>query len=152
MTTPTTETAAESEKAALIQMVEDGVGESCAGSLHINHAEYPRNYRNLREWAVAARALLANLAPAAKARDAALIAKAVEAERERLRPLSAALGFIAVRTIGGMPCWCISEDAPHEGWQHSPTCTLIGDVRALLSAARGPAPNGLPPMTAAPMA
>jgi hypothetical protein len=125
-------TAAESEKAALVE----------AGRQFSEAADDHFHYCESDDWAFSEAmqsfdALLANLTPAAKARDAALIAKAVEAERERLRPLSAALGFIAVRTIGGMPCWCISEDAPHEGWQHSPTCTLIGDVRALLRQDRG---------------
>lgn len=58
---------AEANVAALTQMVEDGVGESCAGSLHMNHTEYPRSYRNLREWATAARALLSDPAASSEA-------------------------------------------------------------------------------------
>lgn len=25
----------------------------------------------------------------------------------------------------GSPCWCISEDEPHEGWQHAPVCASL---------------------------
>ena len=69
--------------AMLTRMVEDGIGESCAGSLHMNHTEYPRSYRSLREWATAARALLADSQSAVTEYRQRII----EEERARLRGL-----------------------------------------------------------------
>lgn len=30
------------------------------------------------------------------------------------------------RTVEGLPCWCVSDVAPHRGWIHSPACIAIG--------------------------
>jgi hypothetical protein len=48
---------------------------------------------------------------------------------DNMQRLAGAIVLAAPRTVDGKPCWCINfTEAPHEGWVHSPTCTLIGDL------------------------
>lgn len=39
------------------------------------------------------------------------------------------------------PCWCVSEEAPHDGWIHSPNCLAL---RALAGVAEFPWPSEWP--------
>lgn len=35
------------------------------------------------------------------------------------------------RMLDGSPCWCVSTDAPHDGWIHAPRCL---ELRARIAA------------------
>lgn len=41
----------------------------------------------------------------------------------------------------GTPCWCVSEEEPHEGWAHSPVCAARRELavhpHTLLASPRG---------------
>jgi hypothetical protein len=44
---------------------------------------------------------------------------------EELRKAGFSIVAITRHMADGSPCWCVSTDAIHDGWQHSPTCDLI---------------------------
>lgn len=49
-------------------------------------------------------------------------------ERDRLAALD--VGNPRRTMVDGTPCWCVSEEEPHEGWVHAPVCIVRREIAA----------------------